>query len=222
MSDRVSDYHLLKQELLSRKHTFLSLPTSPARLHLLQQQSHTSGSSDPLLPTISSLSLHPAIETALHLLNNDLPSAHFLVRHAQSAPAYDCMYLHGILHRIEGDVNNARCWYRDVSDSDVLKAVWSSIKPKGEWTTFLDRVEKRRDVHAGRTKANQGEGVDAGEDVELSKISLWELKRLLEVLEARLGLDEMADSSKIWVQPDKEIGDKGNAMIVGGEGWREF
>jgi hypothetical protein len=222
MSDRTSDYHLLKQELLSRKHTFLSLPTAPARLHLPQQQSHRLGSGGLALPTISSLSLHPAIESALHLLNNDLPSAHFLVRHAQSAPAYDCMYLHGILHRIEGDIDNARCWYRDVSDSDVFTAVWSSSDTNGEWATFLDSVEKHRDAHAGRIEASQGQGIDADEDIELSKISLWELKRLLEVLEARLGLDEMADSSKIWVQPDKEIGDKGNAMIVGGEGWREF
>ncbi|KAL2057996.1 hypothetical protein ABVK25_001614 [Lepraria finkii] len=34
-----------------------------------------------LTAAISSLSLYPTLEAALHILDNDLPSAHFLVRH---------------------------------------------------------------------------------------------------------------------------------------------
>ncbi|KAI4246445.1 MAG: hypothetical protein LQ352_006388, partial [Teloschistes flavicans] len=103
--------------------TFTSLHT-----HLLTY-------SPPLLPpgkphsrvltsSISALSLHPTLETALHILNTDLPSAHFLVRHMQSPPAYEGMFLHGILHRIEGDYDNARAWYSNVADSDVFKFTW--------------------------------------------------------------------------------------------------
>ncbi|KAA8571753.1 hypothetical protein EYC84_001728 [Monilinia fructicola] len=45
---------------------------------------------DPNLTSeIASLQLHPTLETALHLLNLDLPSAHFLARHMQSAPAFE-------------------------------------------------------------------------------------------------------------------------------------
>ena len=75
-----------------------------------------------LTDVISSLYLHPTIEIAFHILNNDLPSAHFLVRHMETAPAYEAMYLHGILHRIEGDYENARAWYKDSRSSDVFQS----------------------------------------------------------------------------------------------------
>jgi hypothetical protein len=38
---------------------------------------------------ISGLQLHPTLEAALHLLNADLASAHFLVRHMQGPPAVE-------------------------------------------------------------------------------------------------------------------------------------
>ena len=67
-----------------------------------------------LLPSltgdIAALSLHPTLEAALHILNHDLPSAHFLVRHMQADPAFEGMFLHGILQRVEGDYDNARAW----------------------------------------------------------------------------------------------------------------
>ncbi|KAK5231976.1 hypothetical protein LTR47_006816 [Exophiala xenobiotica] len=90
----------------STPHTPLSLPVSPAKPHI---PSHA----------ISSLQVHPVIEAALHLLNLDLPSAHFL-----APPAWEAMYAHGILHRLEGDIDNARAWYGDVKDAQVFQAVW--------------------------------------------------------------------------------------------------
>jgi hypothetical protein len=44
-----------------------------------------------LTSSISALELHPTLEAALHLLNGDLPSAHFLVRHMQGPPAVEGM-----------------------------------------------------------------------------------------------------------------------------------
>jgi hypothetical protein len=70
-----------------------------------------------LTPQIASLHLHPSLESALHILNGDLPSAHFLLRHMQAPPAVEGMLLHGILHRCEGDFPNARAWISDVSDA---------------------------------------------------------------------------------------------------------
>lgn len=108
-------------------------PSEPSYSTLLAQLRATCPT--PLLPpskphtpslasVIASLALHPTLEAALHMLNHDLVSAHFLVRHMQAAPAYEGMLLHGILHRIEGDYDNARVWYRDVSRSDVFRHVW--------------------------------------------------------------------------------------------------
>ena len=42
----------------------------------------------------------------------------------QNPPAWEGMFLHGILHRVEGDYDNARAWYRDVKESDVFAYAW--------------------------------------------------------------------------------------------------
>lgn len=67
---------------------------------------------DPALQSdIAGLLLHPVLEAALHLRNHALYPAHFLVRHMQNARAGQ--HLHGVLHRIEGDFDNARVWYAE-------------------------------------------------------------------------------------------------------------
>lgn len=48
-----------------------------------------SATSKALTSAIAALQLHPTLEAAFHLLNADLPSAHFLVRHMQSPPAVE-------------------------------------------------------------------------------------------------------------------------------------
>jgi hypothetical protein len=99
-------YESIKAQLLS--HSRPLLPPSP------------SSPSQILRHTISSLSIHPSLESALHIPNCDLPSAHFLLRHMQAAPQHEAMFLHSILYRIEGDYDNARAWYGDVKDSVVF------------------------------------------------------------------------------------------------------
>jgi hypothetical protein len=95
-SNKNQSYPTLKQQLLSNPGPVVPPPPSAP----LQNLTHA----------ISSLFLHPSIEAALHLLNDDLVSANFLVRLMQAAPQYESMMLHGILHRIEGDHENARAW----------------------------------------------------------------------------------------------------------------
>lgn len=72
---------------------------------------------------------HPqpaALESLLHILNLDLPSAHFLVRHMQSPPCWEEMYIHGLLHRIEGDYDNCRAWYADVCTCDSFTSFFTT------------------------------------------------------------------------------------------------
>lgn len=219
MATRAEQYQQIKSTLLSAEHVFLSLPTSPATVRMPQKAQPGS------LATIASLSLHPSLEATLHILNLDLPSAHFLLRHAQSPPAWECMYLHGILHRIEGDVQNARCWYSDVKDSELLNHVWKASGPS--WEEFLDRVERLRDVETGRktsdTRKAQTDQLDWNQERnELQRISLHELREVLSFLEDKFGTGQVLDASGIWIQPGGKVAEQANAMIVGGEGWRQF
>ncbi|KAF2146109.1 uncharacterized protein K452DRAFT_203853, partial [Aplosporella prunicola CBS 121167] len=184
-------------------------------------------------PRIAALLLHPAIEAALHLLNDDLPSAHFLVRHAQAAPAFESMLLHGLLHRLEGDMANARAWYADVGaggdkenpvqgDSEgarLLRYVWR-VEGEGEeeredepWMRFLSRVEQVRGA--------KGEAAEA-ERRALAQTGKAELKRVLLWCEAKFGTAARLDASDAWVRPGDKVQQTGNDMVTGGKGFRKF
>ena len=168
-----------------------------------------------LRAAIASLALHPTLETALHILNADLPSAHFLVRHMQAAPAHEAMFLHGILHRVEGDYDNARAWYADVTGSAVFGAVWTG-EAGGEAAAWrlIDEVERLR----------KGSPKDKAEvDVEeLGGRSLAEIRRVMAFCEAKFGTGRVEDARGIWVGMDAKSKAQSAGMIVGGEGWREF
>ncbi|MCJ1354235.1 MAG: hypothetical protein MMC33_004222 [Icmadophila ericetorum] len=163
-----------------------------------------------LTSTVASLELHPTLEAALHLLNHDLPSAHFLVRHMQAPPAYEGMLLHGILHRIEGDYDNARAWCRDVAkcgDDGVFHKVWKS---KEQALEFIDKVERLKKRKEGSKEGLEGE-------------SKRELEAVVEFCVERFGVGRVGDAREAWKQPEEDERKKvGQNMIVGGEGWREF
>ncbi|KAK4610333.1 hypothetical protein CLAFUW4_14070 [Fulvia fulva] len=180
---------------------------------------------DPALTDkISTLYLHPALEALLHILNLDLPSSHFLVRHMQSSPEHTAMYLHGILHRIEGDMDNARAWYSDVSESEVFARIWgeASEDEKGEVSDVEKKVppqSKARDFLDGV------EGLikkGAGSREELESESRREVEGVLKFCMDKFGTERREDASKVWVQPSKEISEKGQDMVIGGEGIRQF
>ncbi|KAL8996303.1 MAG: hypothetical protein Q9169_004142 [Polycauliona sp. 2 TL-2023] len=157
--------------------------------------------------SISALSLHPTLEVALHILNNDLPSAHFLVRHMQSPPAYEGMFLHGILHRIEGDYDNARAWYDNVCESDIFKSTW----PEGKQAAlnFIAKIEGLK---------KNGEGDKEG----LEKQSIEEIKKVMEFCKNKFGDQRMEDASAAWVKPDERNRKMAEDMVSGGEGFRDF
>ncbi|KAF7872499.1 hypothetical protein EAF04_003420 [Stromatinia cepivora] len=184
---------------------------------------------DPTLTSeIASLQLHPALETALHILNLDLPSAHFLARHMQSAPAFEGMYLHGILHRIEGDYDNARAWYSDVKESEIYSKLWGrggqtwkawqeehgnggDRKSLDDGQKFLDAVQK--------FKETQGKEADKA---SLEEQSRKELDGVIEWCVNKFGTGRMVDASSAWVKHSDELRKMGEDQVSGGSGRRKF
>lgn len=179
-----------------------------------------------LTSEIASLQLHPTLETILHILNLDLPSAHFLARHMQSAPAYEGMYLHGILHRIEGDYNNARAWYSDVKESDIYAKIWGKEghtwknwkENGGDNGQFLDAGQKFLDAvqRFKETKGKEGDKTALEEESrrELDGITYWCVQRF--------GTHKMEDASSAWVKASDEIRKIGEDQVNGNSGRRNF
>ncbi|KAI9669225.1 MAG: hypothetical protein M1817_004720 [Caeruleum heppii] len=181
-------------------HDFL-ITTYPAPL-LPPGKSHSAA----LTASIAALSVHPTLEAALHILNADLPSAHFLVRHMQATPAHEGMYLHGILHRIEGDYDNARAWYGDVADSEVFRKAWQSKK---EALDFVGRVEKLKKHGDGDRQALEGE-------------SRREIEAVVSWCIVQFGTQPYEDATEAWVQPSDKIKKMGQDQVSGDAGRRQF
>tara|TARA_R110002003_G_scaffold214_9_gene16080 strand:- start:11493 stop:12152 length:660 start_codon:yes stop_codon:yes gene_type:complete len=188
-----------------------------------------------LTAEISNLQLHPTIEAALHIANADLPSAHFLVRHMQAPPAVEGMLLHGILHRAEGDFDNARAWLSDVRDAcegfvpkkkkqnekldlgtfarvgiegeprSLVACVYGEEDPAG----LIDDVERLRE-------GKEGDEGDVGDRI------VREMQGVLEWCKRKFGEGRWEDASSAWVKNSEEINEISESMTSGGEGFRKF
>lgn len=194
-----------------------------------------------LTAIIADLQVHPTIEALLHILNHDLPSAHFLVRHMQAPPAVEGMLLHGILHRAEGDFNNARAWISDVSDacegyqpkrkeegqrldSEIVEQVGSNSHVSDSLVKFvyggqhpgwlIDAVEAFR-------RQKQGQSRD-GEGAQIEQRIRDEAERLLDWCKSKFGSRVWRDATKAWVANSEEIGKISADMVSGGKGYRNF
>ncbi|KAJ8071525.1 hypothetical protein OCU04_001840 [Sclerotinia nivalis] len=168
---------------------------------------------DPTLTSeIASLQLHPTLETALHILNLDLPSAHFLARHMQSTPAFEGMYLHGILHRIEGDYDNARAWYSDVKESEIYSRLWG--RSGQTWKAWQEEHG-----NGGNFKETQGKEADK---TSLEEQSRKELDGVIEWCVNKFVTGRMVDASSAWVKPNEEIRKMGEDQVSGGSERRKF
>ena len=190
---------------------------------------------------IADMHLHPTLESLLHILNHDLPSAHFLVRHMQAPPAIEGMLLHGILHRAEGDFNNARAWIGDVKDAcegwqpkkrddgeklddevarqiqgaqGIDSSLISYVYKKEDATKLIDDVESFR-------QKKQGQRSDE-EETEIEQRIREESERVLEWCRAKFGSREMVDASEAWVKNSEEISKISGDMVTGGKGHRKF
>lgn len=194
-----------------------------------------------LTAAITDLRLHPTIEAALHLLNSDLPSAHFLVRHMQAPPAVEGMLLHGILHRAEGDFDNSRAWISDVKDAcegfqpkkkDEGQKLDQGISDKtrsgtGVEQTLVEYVygasepsELIDDVEAFRKKKGSQRGEK--EEEQLEERSREELRLVIEWCKVKFGAAEWMDATKAWEKNSEEISKISGDMVSGGKGHRDF
>lgn len=71
--------------------------------------------------------LSPPLEALWHDAKGDWATAHRIVMNAQSAAA---AWVHAYLHRKEGDLDNARYWYRKAKrpeSTGTLEAEWTAI-----------------------------------------------------------------------------------------------
>lgn len=156
---------------------------------------------------ISSLSIHPTLEAILHILNHDLPSAHFLCRHMQNEPAWEGMFIHGILHRVEGDYRNVEAWYGNVAESECFKHSWPGGLEEGK--AFIRQIEMLRKEKRGDRD-------------ELQQQSKREIDALVDWCKRQFGTARLDDATKAWVEPSEEHRKIASKMLVGGEGWRQF
>ena len=165
---------------------------------------------------ISDLNVHPTLEAILHILNSDLPSAHFLCRHMQNEPAWEGMYIHGLLHRVEGDYENTKLWYAQVAESECFENVWPSKEGQEGLESakeFVDGVKALRD---------QGKSADQRRSEQLQEESKREFEALVDWCRRRYGTEGMANGEEAWVETSEAHREMAAKMIVGGEGWRKF
>lgn len=141
----------------------------------------------------------------------------------QSPPAFEGMYIHGVLHRIEGDMDNARAWYSDVSEWEGFTKFWGEPdegleKEDGEGRKlprqknareFLDAVERCIDAKKEAPK-------------NLEERSRAEIDSLMEWCVEKFGTEMWKDASKVWVQPSEEISQMGEDQVSGSAGPRNF
>lgn len=269
------------------------LPSSPSRLPLPLSPIPSKDPS-PLFPKltsdIASLELHPTLEATLHILNNDLPSAHFLVRHMQDVvptgkangtqrsqwsqaaassdqsrteadhaggkavngandegtsaeqandrqghdqnsaepPKLEGILLHAILHRVEGDYENAKAWYRDVDEAarshtsgaassgqpgqprNAFEATWSDLDSA---IRFVDGIQALR---SGKLS------ITASSKAELEEQHRHELDSMFRWCETRYGKTRWEEASSEFTGMAQKHKDIAQKMTIGGEGWRSF
>lgn len=124
----------------------------------------------------------------------------------QAPPAYEGMFLHGILHRIEGDYDNARAWYGNVAESEVFGKVWESEDKAREFIGGVEGLVKK------------GKGDRQG----LEKESEREIKAVMEFCRGKFGEGEVRDAREAWVKPGDDHRRMGEEMVTGGKGFRQF
>jgi hypothetical protein len=98
----------------------------------------------------------PFVRSLLLLTAGDLERAHILVQEASSA---DGTYIHGIVHRVEGDFDNARYWFRRTPVHPAAAEIYrraAANSPKVASCTTWDPVWVTDWVEASKqTSANE-------------------------------------------------------------------
>ncbi|GEM_PF-208883 len=142
-----------------------------------------------------------ALKAAFHLWNDHLQAAHDLVAHASDPTSFA---LHGVMHRREGDYDNAKYWFRRTGGHPAFHGLQARAAAILERRRREDRWRGGPVASALETLANQGAWnpylfVDAvamqerrigGEETRaaLEEVQHEELMALIRHLAGRLGL----------------------------------
>lgn len=139
-----------------------------------------------------------AWKASLHLWNDNLSAAHDIVEHMNTPTG---AALHGIVHRREGDFDNARYWFRMAGDHPAfhglqsravsflqgqrtvpgpLKDVFVQIAAQGSWNPYLF-------IGAIAIQNNQI-GEPSSQDV-LEQLQQLELESFMRFLEGRIAFE---------------------------------
>ncbi|KZT19862.1 hypothetical protein NEOLEDRAFT_1141489 [Neolentinus lepideus HHB14362 ss-1] len=151
-------------------------------------------------------------------MNYSLYAPHFILRKMQNSRGGQ--HLHGILHRVEGDYENARIWYREASGTetpptevtnregeDVFVEFWArqtqllkdtdaeKIEDKAQRAraaaiAFVDRVEKMKEQSKGQVFEA---GLGTAERKELEDISKAELNAIAEWAGKKFGWESWGE-----------------------------
>lgn len=84
------------------------------------------------------------VESAMWLLAGDLDRSHEI---SQSIETEDGSFLHGIMHRREGDFSNAKYWFRRAGDHPVLLTLASNDDGYEDPFSFVDACEEASRRH---------------------------------------------------------------------------
>jgi hypothetical protein len=120
----------------------------------------------------------PFVRSLLLLTAGDLERAHILVQEASTA---DGTYIHGIVHRTEGDFDNARYWFRRTPVHPAAAEIYrraAANSPKVASCTTWDPVWVTDWVETSKR---------AGADEELRAVLTIEAEVLLEHFAEQMG-----------------------------------
>ena len=81
----------------------------------------------------------PLVKMGLHVLNDDLDSAHGLAQSLEGNPTAD--YWHAIVHRREGDYGNAKYWFARVGAHPVIIDTYGDTQSAAK---FVDECRAAR------------------------------------------------------------------------------
>jgi hypothetical protein len=128
----------------------------------------------------SSQSKYLAVKSALLLWNDDLYPSHTISQNLHNEVG---SYLHGIMHRREGDFSNAKYWFSSVGIHPIFSSLYkqaseisSEVKSWGKWDPdrYIDEVE--RVISSGTELSQEGEVLRQIQVLEISLLLKYTLE----------------------------------------------
>ena len=137
---------------------------------------------------IAAADLQPAVASALLLWNDDLDASHTL---SQGLPDRFGSWLHGTMHRREGDFSNSKYWFRKVGAHAgfaqmTQRAAEAVAKAGGQQAPALAALAEQWDPFAFVDRCADATGRSAGSAALLEALQAAELELLTELAAEQL------------------------------------